>query len=414
MTHKPARGLALVATGALVALSAAPATAATTVAQADATALTLTVASTPTDSGAFSSTHDGSSESTSGSDRPALSAATGQSFVQVGTLAQDARTRVEQEQGYAEACAGLAGDGATVVGAGEGGCLTPGQNVRLNAATVDLSGLRIVEAEFLAGLDQQLQDALAPVLDQLLPALSGGLEQALTGLGDLGVFLDAGVIQSQCTAGPGTSAGSAQIVDAAAYVEVGGSRVDLVALPVNPEPNTHVVTDLGAVTQEVLDAVRTELETAIDGALGPLTAVVDGAEVLAEALGQVGEQLAPLEDNVIDILLNEQVQVADDEIEVTALNLSVLPAAQEFDVDLLRAEIGRSHCGPTGRVGTPTPEPTPEPTDPPAPVPTSVPAGVETAASDGGMGAAGNLSLVGLLALAAGAGAASWRRSLRG
>ena len=93
----------------------------------------------------------------------------------------------------------------TVVGVGEGGCLTPGQNVRLNAATVDLSGLRVLESEFLAGFDQQLQDALAPVLDQLLPALTDGLEQALTGLGDLGVFLDAGVIQSRCTAGPGTS-----------------------------------------------------------------------------------------------------------------------------------------------------------------------------------------------------------------
>ncbi|ANH37892.1 hypothetical protein I601_1456 [Nocardioides dokdonensis FR1436] len=415
MTRTPVRGLALLATSGLLALSAAPATAATPVAQAEATALTLTIASTPTDSGAFSSTHDGDDESTAGSNQPAISAATGQRFIQVGTLAQDARTSVKNRLGYAEACSGLAGDGAVVAGVGEGGCLTPGQNVRLDAGTVDLSGLRIVKAEFLAGLDQALQDALAPVLDQLLPALSDGLEQALTGLGDLGVFLDAGVIQSQCTAGPGTSAGDAQIVDAAAYVEVGGTRVDLVALPVNPAPNTKVVTDLGVVVQEVLDAVRTELETAIDGALGPLTAVVDGAEVLAEALGQVGEQLAPLEDNVLDITLNKQTQIAKDEIEVTALDLAVLPAAQEFDVELLSAAIGTSHCGPTGKVGTPDPEPTPDPTKPPAPVPTSVPAGVETAAAPGdGMGLAGNLSLGALLALAGAAGVASWRRSLRG
>lgn len=414
MTHKPARGLALMATGALVALSAAPATAATPVAQAEATALSVTVASTPSDSGSFSSTHDGTRETTSGSDEPAISVATGQAFAQAGTLAQDARTRVQGEQGYAEACAGLAGDGATVVGVGESGCLTPGQNVRLNAGTVDLTGLQIVRAEFLAGLDQQLQDALAPVLDPLFTGLSDGLEQALTGLGDLGVFLDAGVIQSQCTAGPGTSVGSAQIVDAAAYVEIDGTRLDLVALPVDPGPNTHVVTDLGAVTQVVLDAVRTELETAVTGALAPLGAAVDEATVLAEALGQIGEQLAPLEDDVLDIVLNKQDQIAADEIEVTALDLSVLPASEEFDVELVGAQIGTSHCGPTGRVGTPTTEPSPDPTDPPAPVPTSVPAGVETAGADGGMGTAGNLSLAGLLALAGAAGVASWRRSLRG
>lgn len=419
-TRTPRRSLArhglrlgaLACAGSLVALSAAPASAAT-VAEASATALRLTVAGTPTDSGSYTVTNDDGTESSTGSNQPALSAVTGQSFVQAGTLAQDADTEIRNRNGFSAACAGLAGDGATLLDAGDGqGCLVPAQNLTLNAANLDLSNLQVIESELLAGLDQALADALAPVLDQLLPALSDALQQVVGGL-DVGVFLDLGAIQSQCTAGPGTAEGAAQLVDTAAYAEVMGTRVDLLALPVNPDPNTKVVTGLGEVVQVVLDALRTEFETAIDGALAPLGALVDGAEVLAGAIDMIAEQLAPLEENVLDGTLNKQESPAADEITVTALDLSVLPVSADFGVELLSVQIGESACGPSGRIGTtPTPTPTPTPT---TPVPTSVPAGVESAeaAGAGEEQPFGELALLGLLALSAGAGAAAYRRSLR-
>ena len=46
-------------------------------------------------------------------------------------------------------------------------------------------------------------------------------------------------------------------------------------------------------------------------------------------------------------------------------------------------------------------------------MPTAVPAGVESAGSQGGLGEGGNLALLALVALSAGAGVASYRRSLR-
>jgi hypothetical protein len=46
-------------------------------------------------------------------------------------------------------------------------------------------------------------------------------------------------------------------------------------------------------------------------------------------------------------------------------------------------------------------------------VPTSVPAGVESVGTSGGLGAGGNLALLLLVALSAGAGVASYRRALR-
>lgn len=405
------QGGAVLTAAAVMALSATPAVAAEPVAQASATGLRLTIASTPTDSGTYRVTNDGQRETTEGSNSPALSALGGQDFIQAGTLSQDADTVIRDRNGFSAACAGVAGDGATLVEVGDGGCLVPGQNLVLNAGTVDLTGLQILADPF----PPELQEALAPVLDPLLAGLTTALQTVLDGAG-ADIRLDLGAVQSFCTAGPGTADGDTDITDASAYVVLQGQRLDLVSLPTNPPPNTKVVTDLGVVVQSVLDALRSEFETAIDGALGPLNGVVDGAEVLAEALEQVGEQLAPLEENILDITLNKQVRPTDDSIEVTALDLALLPAAQEFDVDLLDVQIGESTCGPNSRVGNPT-EPA-DPTDPapnpPAPVPTSVPAGVATAdGGEAGLGSGGTAALLALLALSAGAGVASYRRSLR-
>ncbi|MDN4160377.1 hypothetical protein [Nocardioides abyssi] len=409
-TRRTATRLAAAATaGSLVLLTGAPALAAEKpVAQASATALRLTIGGTPADSGTYEVTNDGERQRTTGSDSPAISVLGGQDFVQAGTLAQKARTQVEDGRGASAACSGLAGDGAVLLEVDEGSCLRPGDNLELNAGTLDLSNLQLVRSDFLAGLDQQLQDALAPVLDPLLAGLQAALEQVLDAA-DAAIVLDLGAIQSFCIARPGELSGGTTLAGAGASLRLAGQEVDLVNLPADPAPNTKLVTDLGEVVDLVLQALRTQFTEAIGGALGPLAQVIDQAEVLTSALGTIGEQLAPLEDNVLDVTLNKQ-ERGRDRIDVTALDLRLLPAAASFGVELLNVEIGRSTCGPNGRVqpdepqepSTPAPQPQPEEPQ----VPTSVPAG-----SDGsGLGTGG---LVALLVAALGAGVAATRRTLR-
>ena len=415
-TATPARrrarsAVALAGAAALVGLSGAPAAAAT-IAQASGTAVRLGVAGEAADSGTFRSTHDGDREQTSGSGRPPVALLGGQGFLTAGTLAQDARTRVQDGRGYSEACAGLAGEGATVVGVGDGTCLQGGQELRLSAGTLDLGGLEVVGGDVPVPVGpDDLPVPLDPAeLEAVTQALNDAIDQVAAGLGDPGLFLGLGAVQSRCTAGPGTAQGSASILDSGAYVLLRGERVDLVTLPVDPAPNTRVVTDLGAVSQEVRDALRSQLETGLGGALAPLGDAAAQAEAIDAVLAQLGEQLAPLEEAVLDITLNKQVRQGDDQITVTALDGQLLPAAAaELGASAVSLQVGESACGPSGQVTTrPTPDPTPDPTPQARPqasprTPTVVPAGVAQA-PDQGLSDSGVAVLAGLVALAVAAG----------
>jgi hypothetical protein len=397
----------------LMAAVGAPAAAATPVAQASATAVRLTIGGTPVDSGTYSVTHDGTSQSAHGSNRPQVTALGGQQLVSAGTLAQDASTSVDREAGVSRACAGLAGDGATLVAVGEGSCLSGGHNLQVGAGSLDLGQLQIVSSTLLQGLDQQLQTALQPVLGQVLPALQTGLQAVLSQAGDLQVVLDLGALQSSCRAGGGSAQGDASLADSAAYVSVAGQRVDLLALPAHPAPNTKVVTNLDKVVQLLLDDLRAELGTALTGALAPLNGVVDQGAVLTNVVQNLAQQLAPLEQNVLEATLNKQERPSSDSIAVTALDLTVLPAAAQLGVDLFHLEVGVSSCGPNGRIAAPAPTPTPTATPT---VPTSVPAGAPSAAAlerSSGQGSGAGWALAGLLLVATGCGLATWRRTAR-
>jgi hypothetical protein len=399
---------------ALTGLAAAPATAATTVARASGTALTVGVGGNPAGSGTYSVTNDGTRQSSTGNNRPVVSALTGQSVVSVGVLAQDATTSVLDRTGSSAACAGLAGQGASTVAVGDGDCLIAGQTLSLSSGTLDLSHLRIVDSTVLQGLDQQLQAGLQPVLDQVVPALQGGLKSALQQLGDPALFLDLGAVQSHCTSGPGTADGTASLTDVGAHVQVAGRRVDLASFPAHPAPNTKVVTDLGAVAAVVEDALRSQLATAIDGSLGPLSAAVDEAAVLDNVLANLGSQLAPLDQNLLSGTLNAQIRRAAGAIDVTALDMRVLPAAAQFGLEPLSVQVGRSTCGPGGvrpaviRHQTPS---APKPRSAPQVVPTRVTAGLADGdqhdRTDDLLAAFGALFL-----LATGAGLVDYRRRL--
>ena len=394
---------------ALLGLAAAPGSAAAPVAEGTASAVVVSVAGSPSDSGTFTATHDGATQSTTGTNKPVITALGGQSLVSAGVLAQDSTTSVVDGQGQVTSCAGLAGQGATVVAAGDGGCLSGGQTLRLSAATLDLSGLTIVEGTALQGLDQQVATALQPVLGQVLPALSQGLRQGLEAIGNPGVFVDLGAVQSRCTATPTAATGDATLAGSGVYVEMMGRRVDLLALPADPEPNTTVVTNLDAVSALVRETLRTQLTQALDGALGPLAGPIDRAAVVDTVLANLSAQLAPLDENLLSATLNRQTSTGAGQIAVDALDLQVLPAAAaELGAEALRLQVGRSTCSagtaaPVAVASAPVEAPEVEKPSKGLPaVPRTVPAGVaEAPERDGDTWALALLSglvLAGLLA----------------
>lgn len=405
-----ARGAAVAAAAAMVALSAAPASAAT-VSQASATALSLELAGTgATDSGTYAVTNDGSTESAEGTNEPLITALGGQDAIRVGTLAQDA---VANKDATSAACSGVAGDGATLVAAGSGDCLSGGDNIKLDAASLDFSDLRVIQSDLFQGMDTQVQDALKPFQDQITAGLAQLLAPAIEGLDGAGLYVDLGAVQSSCTADDDTASGDSTIASSSVYVVVpGGDRVTLVDLPIEPAVNQKVVTDLSGVTDAVLKGLRTQLSNGLDGALSPIDPVVDQLQqqVLNTLLTSLQEQLAPLEDNVLDITLNAQ-DTSPGAITVTALDAKVLPAAEAFvGGSLAHLTIGTTHCGPNSPVTKTVVNNPPKAANPPASVPTVVTAGMESYDD----GSAGRIALVTLLLLAAaGAGAAAYVRTLR-
>ncbi|MER7609754.1 hypothetical protein [Nocardioides sp. NPDC127503] len=408
-----ARGAAVAAAAAMVALSAAPASAAT-VSQASATALSLELAGTgATDSGTYAVTNDGSTESAKGTNEPLITALAGQDAIQAGTLAQDA---VAKKNATSAACSGLAGDGATLVAAGSGDCLSGGDNISLDAGSLDFSDVELVSSGLFQGVDKQLITALKDAgLSQtaVTDPLSAALKQVLAALGDPGLHLDLGAVQSSCTADKDKASGDSSLANSRAYVTVPTmGDVTLVDLPVDPDVNQKVVTDLTGATDAILDALRTQFTNALQGALAPANGGLDQlqTQVLDTALGQIESQLAPLEDNVLDITLNAQ-NTSPGAITVTALDVKVLPAAEAFvGSSLAHLTIGTSSCGPNSPATKTVVNKPPKAANPPASVPTVVTAGMESYDD----GSAGRIALVTLLLLAAtGAGVATYVRMLR-
>lgn len=388
MTRRSSVGAAVAAltTTGLLGLAAAPGSAASPVAEGTASAVTVTVGGSPADSGTYAVVHDGTTQSATGSNRPVLTALGGQSLVSAGVLAQDSTTSVVDGSGRVSSCSGIAGQGATVVAAGEGSCLAGGQALRLTAATLDLSGLTLVEGTVLQGLDQQVATALQPVLGQVLPALGQGLQQGLAAIGSPTLHVDLGAVQSRCTATASSATGVSSLAGAGVYAEVMGRRVDLLALPADPQPNTHVATGLDQVSALVRDTLRTQLTQALDGALGPLAVAVDRAAVVDNVLANVSAQLGPLEENLLSATLNRQTSSGPGDIAVEALDLQVLPAAARLGVEALRVQLGRSTCSagtaaPVVVASAPAeaPKKTRTPSRGLPSVPTAVPAGLAEA-----------------------------------
>lgn len=391
-------GLAALVVGAPVAAYADGVTS-----RSDATALTVAVADNGQDSGTVTATYDGQ-ESVSGETTPAIPSG---GFVELGVLTQQATAT----NGRSAACAGVAGAGGGVLQIGDGSCLEPGNTVNGSLTDFDLRGLGLEPPEGfeLPGLGELPE---IPVPDDFDPAtVLGPIQDAINEAGEatggaLTVSFDA--IEGRCTVQDGDPSGSASLTNAAVTGSIGGETVTLADIPANPAPNTEVVTDLSAVIDVLLGAFVTNFESALDGQLDDVGEQVlepVREQLVAGVRDNLEDQLAPLEENLLRITLNEQTRPTSDSIRVTALHAQVLPAAAEaIDAPLVDARVGAVGCGPADRVvSEAAPAPEPEAAPPPAAqprIPTAVSAGVAGERDEQGLG------LLPWLTLAVGAGAA--------
>lgn len=401
-------------------MAAGPAMAAGTVSRASGNAVQLTLLGNTQGTGTFSATNDGHREHTSGSNQPALTLLRGQDLVSAGTLFQDATAQVAGHTGTSAGCAGLAGDGATLVAIGDSRCITPGQNLQLDLGKVELAKLvanvNIVDNEqlddALAGPQQQLADKLSPVLTQL----NAALDEAGSQLGDAGLFLAADAVQGVCHTSGGTASGSADLAHVDLYAVLPGQPepVYLAKLPVDPAPNTRVPVQLDSLLDAVVDALKTNFAAIAQGNLSALDQALDPVQqqLVDGAAAQIAPQLKPIGDNLVNLTLNEQSRPAAGSIAVTALDLNVLPAANEqAGMTVFNLKVGNVTCGPNGAI---TEAPTVPRTKPQAHprVPRSIPAG--EADVPGGASRLATAGLGVLLLASAGAGIVTYRRRVRG
>lgn len=390
MHRRTRTATAVVGAATLFGLATGPALAAGPVAQAEARALTITLAGQAADTGSYRSSHDGDRETTEGSNTPQLGLLGGQQLIQAGTLAQDARTNADS---ISRACAGLAGEGATVVGVGdEISCFAAGDTVRLSLGSLDLRDLEPITGdqlpEEITGPLGQLTGALDPLLD----ALNDAAEQA--GAEDAGIFLEADAIESRCRAEADTASGTSLLENARIVGRFDETEVTLLDLETRPDPDTDVVATPSALTTLIREALQRNFEDTLGGQLGQIGEALGGLEQLDGPLDQIAEQLAPVTGELLRLRLNVQERPTADSIAVTALDLGVAPAAAEqLGGDLVGVQIGQVACGPSNVADEPE---TTEPRTPPAPpeLPRKVPAGADVATDDGLTPGSG---LVGLL-----------------
>ncbi|WP_299058368.1 hypothetical protein [uncultured Nocardioides sp.] len=372
----------------VMALAAGPAMAAdtTVVAQSEAEAIYLAIggqALTDQLGGQFRAERTESGETTEGNNQPQASLITGQDSLSAGTLAQDAKTGIAGDQGVSEACSGVAGAGSSFVGVGEDGrCLTPGRRAEIKLTPDGLNLDDLFDVEVVEGTGS-LDDLLgqlpggAQAIQDALDQLNAGLQDALEPLGNAGVVAGFSAITSECTAGPGEVAtGDANLADVDVTLNFpeasGQDPIPLLELESDPAPNTKLVTQLDEVLDEIFMSLIGNLDRdELGGLTGPLNEIREA--IKDQILAQIAENAGPLEENLLDGTLNKQTR-APGEIEVTAIDLAVLPVLEgQAGFNAVDLRLARSQCGPGAALPPPSID---NPTDPTSPdVPRFVPAG---------------------------------------
>ena len=316
--------------------------------------MTLSVAGTPNGSGDVTAKNDGSEETKTGNATPPISVLGGQELINTGVLAQEATAR---SNGTSAACAGFAGNGGSVAQIGSSRCLNPGTPVNGTLSSLDLSKLVVVDAgaelEQLTEAQKTLVEGLAPLTGPLNDAVG----QAQAQFGNPGLVAGFGAVEGRCTATPASASGDATLVNSKVILQLptGAPQpsITLLNLPVHPKPNTHLTTNLSDVLKLILDAVSTDLNTSLDGALAPLDDAVVAPikeNIVKGVRDNLEKNLEPLEKDLIDVVLNRQIRSGNDSIKVRALDLSLVPAvAPQVGASLATLQIGNADCGPNGR-----------------------------------------------------------------
>ena len=427
MKRRVLRFAAILGAATVSTLAVAPAFAAAGTSQASAQSLDLSVAGKSAITQKLTATNDGTTETRSDNNTvPNLvGVLPDNSALKAAVLPQQAGAN---NDGTSFACAGLASDGnggAGVVTVGKESCDLKGSG----AIPLDLGGLSLgkvlltdntVIKNALANIpDDQLNKLLNDLttnLDGLVTQISGAING--TPLGEIGVTGSLGTISAVCTANPDAAQGDATLADSAIRLTLPGTDpITLVNLPVHPNENQKVVSDLSGTTTMVTNAVKTYLDTVIQGQLedSGLNAVVD--TVQTQILNQVFAGLKPLTDAlskyVAEITLRKTAHGDNGRsIDVTALDVQVLPALQDqLGSSLISGQIGRVTCGPNNRpaVVSPPSAPTvkgPKTPDVPAVVDSGL-AGHQDHTARNALGATGALLLI-----AGTAGLVGYRRML--
>jgi len=364
----------------VAALAVAPAFAATTVSQSSAQSLQLSIAGNAAVSQKVTASNDGTSESrTNPSTVPLLAdLVKGNNVLGAGVAPQDAHANAD---GTSYACAGIAGSSSGgVVTVGNEKCTIDGAKLTLGLGHINLDLAHLLGGE--GAVSGPLGKALAPLTDQLGPALDGVVKQlsdglAPTPLGQISLSGALSAVAATCTANPEAAAGDAQIVDTAGRHTMpisvtipdgkGGTQtLPLVTLDVNVEPKpggTDLLVDLDKVTQAVIDAVTEELHTAVNGQISQLGDAAKQVlqpvqdQIVVALVTQLKPALQQLSDNVLKVTINNRTfGDSGRSVDVSALNVQALPAAKQFAGSaLVDGTIGHVTCGPNSRVATPTP-----------------------------------------------------------
>ena len=395
-------------------LAAGPAIAAGTFSQATAQSVIVTIAGTPAISQKVTATNNGSTETANNSSTiPNLAGILPQNTLTgVGVAPAEAHAF---KNGTSYACAGIAGTGSGIVEVGEKSCnITTGTPVTIRLGNLNLGTTGIDPTTALGALNPVIQAIIAPVQANLISAISNAIKGTPLDV-SLGGTLSA--IAATCSATPTAATGTANLAAAGISATIGGQTIHLLTLPAQPAPNTPIVTNLSGITQILIDDVKAELNGLASGPLAGISPITLPAgttlQTIQDAIiAQVVAQLKPLTDalnaNVLSGTLNKQV-VSDGgrAIQVTALDLQVLPAAKQFTgSSLISGDIGRVSCGPNTLATKATPTPTPTKTPPTTHIPTGIESGLAGGNNTGTIIAAMSV----LLAAGGAAGTAAYRR----
>ncbi|MCW2755274.1 MAG: hypothetical protein JWQ32_2685 [Marmoricola sp.] len=389
MNRRALRFSAVVGAVALSALAVAPVFAAAPVSQATAQSLQLSIAGNPVVTQLQTVTNDGSTahEVNSNTIPPLVGIVPANNALAAAVAVQKAGANSD---GTSYACAGIAGTGSSgAVNVGTSSCNIDGKPLTLNLGSLNLDLTHLLGGD--GAITTALNNALGPVISQLTVPLDGLVAQLVgaingTPLGKISLSGGLAAVEATCTANPTAAQGHSQILDAS-----GGHTIPIsitiptgtgsatqtltlvnldVNLPAKPG-GTDVLVHLDAVTQDLIDELTIELDTALGGQIASLDAVTKALlqplqnALIAPLVTALQPALQAISDNLLKITVNDVTPGdAGRSVSVNTLKLGVLGAGTSLTGSaLIGGTIGHVTCGPNrALVGPPSSTPTAPPT----------------------------------------------------